>query len=173
MTNKSEQTAIATTPKVAAIQPSLGATLAKMDPAILEAAVISKRDELMLLADDTTMPDKMRQVVRDLAALASPSRPGLEEMTGAWNVPRINIAQPTTQSEAKPESAKNGDLYTTSGQLLEKPWPGIPIYFSEENINFPKGGGKNPVCQAPGAKLGSRFGECFKCPTLPFGKQNG
>jgi hypothetical protein len=166
-------TAVATTPKAALPQPSLGQQLAKKDPAILDAAVVSTREQLLMLADDTTMPDKLRQVVRDLAAMASPNRPGLEEMTGAWNVPRVNISQPTTRSEAKPESAKNGSLYTTEGKLLEMPWGGIPIYFHEENINFPKGGGNNPVCQAPDAKLGSPFGECLKCPHLPFGKQNG
>ena len=29
------------------------------------------------------------------------------------------------------------------------------------------------MCQAPDGKLGSPFGECSKCPHLPFGKQNG
>jgi hypothetical protein len=171
--NNTQTTAMATTPKSAPLKLSRGAEMAKLDPAVLEAAIVDKRDQLLMLADDSTMPDNLRQVVRNLVALSAPDRPGLEEMTGAWNVPRINIAQPTTRSEAKPESAKNGSLYTTEGKLLDLPWGGIPIYFHEENINFPKGGGNNPVCQSPDAKLGSPFGECLKCPNLPFGKQNG
>lgn len=173
MTEENQTQAVVPASKVALSQPSLGAQLAKLDPMTLEADIVAKRDELLQLAEDATLPDNLRQVVRNLAALSAPDRPGLEEMTGSWNVPRINIAQPTTQSEAKPESAKNGDLYTTEGILLERPWGGIPLHFSEENINFPKGGGKNPVCQSPDAKLGSPYGECLKCPHLPFGKQNG
>lgn len=173
MTDSNDSKDLATTPKASAPQISLGASLAAKDPAILMEAVVAKRDTLIALGDDETLPDRMRQVVKDLAALASPSRPGLEEMDGAWTIARANIAQPTSQSDAKPGAAKNGDIYTTSGQLLEKPSGIIPFYIHEENINFPKGGGKNPVCQSPDAKLGSPFGECLKCTHLPFGKQNG
>jgi hypothetical protein len=157
--------------KALVTKPSMGALAAAQDPAELEAMVIKRRDALSALADDTTLPDVARQAVRILAALASPNKPGMEEMISAWKVPRISIVQPTSQSEAKPEAAKNGDLYTSAGQLLERPCPVIPLYFFEENINFPQNG-KNPACQAPDAKLGSPFGECLKCPHLPFGKQN-
>jgi hypothetical protein len=170
---KTASTAIAGTPKAPLIKLSRGAEMARVDPAILEAAISEKRDQLLMLADDTAMPDNLRQVVRNLVALSAPNKPGLEEMAGSWNIPRINIAQPTSRSEAKPESAKNGSLYTTEGKLLDMPWGGIPIHFSEENINFPKGGGNNPVCQSPDSKLGSPFGVCEKCPNVPFGKQNG
>jgi len=150
---------------------SMGQQAAKVDPAELEAILSQRRDVLAALADDATLPEATRLAVRTLASLASPNKPGMEEVSATWKVPRISIVQPTTQSEAKPEQAKNGDLYTTAGQLLDKPWAGIPIYFFEENINFPQSG-KIPVCQAPDGKLGSPFGECTKCPHLPFGKQN-
>ena len=103
--NDTKTTALANTPKSAPIKLSRGAEMAKLDPAVLEAAVVEKRDQLLMLADDPSMPDNLRQVVRNLVALAAPDKPGLEEMAGAWNIPRINIAQPTTRSEAKPESA--------------------------------------------------------------------
>ena len=154
---------------------SLGQRLAATDPAVLEAQVISHRDALVALIDDTTLTDATRAAVRNIAALASPSRPGLEEMGGTWSIPRAAIAQPTSNSDNKPESAKNGDIYTTSGQLLERPAAVIPLYLYEENIMFPAAaaGSKVPLCQSIDAKLGSPFGECVKCPNLPFGKQNG
>lgn len=170
---KTDPTALAAATRQPLIKLSRGAEMAKVDPAILEAAIVQKREELLMLADDANMPDNLRQVVRNLVALSAPNKPGLEEMAGSWNIPRINIAQPTSRSDAKPESAKNGSLYTTEGKLLDTPWGGIPIHFSEENINFPKGGGNNPVCQSPDGKLGSPFGVCEKCPHVPFGKQNG
>jgi hypothetical protein len=158
--------------KALTVKPSMGAAAALIDPVELENAVVERRAALAALATDETVPEATRKSLLALVALASPNKAGLEEVITAWRLPRINIAQPTTRSEAKPESARPGDLYTTAGTLLEKPWAGIPLYFFEENINFPDGG-KNPVCQAPDGKLGSPFGKCLECPHLPFGKQNG
>jgi len=172
MTEPTNGTASSDTSKALVSKPSMGAQAATQDPAVLEAMVLQKRDALIALAEDSTLPEATRMAVRTIAALASPNKPGMEEVLTTWKVPRISIVQPTSQSEAKPEAAKNGDLYTTAGQLLERPWAGIPLYFYEENINFPQNG-KNPACQAPDGKLGSPFGTCLQCPHLPFGKQNG
>ncbi len=168
----SNGTASDTPSKALVTKPSMGAAAALIDPAELEAAVVERRTALAALASDPSMPEDTRKKLLALVALASPNKAGLEEVATAWRLPRIMIAQPTTRSEAKPESCPPGGLYTTAGSMLEKPWAGIPLYFFEENINFPDGG-KNPVCQAPDAKLGSPFGKCAECPHLPFGKQNG
>jgi hypothetical protein len=151
-------------------KPHMGLLAAQADPAELQATVLTRRDAMFALAEDPSMPENARQAVRDLAALASPSKPGLEEMLMAWRPPRLMIAQPMTRSTAKPENAKNGDLFDTTGRLHAAPWTGTVIYIHEENINF-KEGTKNPICSAPDAKLGSPFGECARCQYLPFGKQ--
>jgi hypothetical protein len=150
----------------------LGVRLANTDPAELDAAVAKALEGLSDLQANKDLSDGQRASVANLLALASPQRPGMEEMAEAWRIPRIMIAQPTSQSDAKPDSARNGDLYTTSGQLLERPFNFTPINFHRENINFPQGG-RNPVCSSLDGKLGSPFGECEKCPHLPFGMQNG
>lgn len=172
MANTDDNNALATTSKPANTKLALGQRLAAMDPALLDEKVATQFAALEALGTNKDTTDMVRKAVEGLVALASPQRPGMEEMNTAWKVPRVNIVQPTSQSEAKPEAAKNGDLYTTAGQLLERPFGIIPIYFHEENINFPKQG-KNPVCSSPDAKLGSPFGECLKCQYLPFGKQPG
>lgn len=171
MANTDDNKALTTT-NSANTKLSLGQRLASMDPTLLDEKVAKQLAALETLGSDPGTSDLVRKAVENLVALASPQRPGMEEMNSAWKVPRVNIVQPTSQSEAKPEAAKNGDLYTTAGQLLERPFGIIPIYFHEENINFPKQG-KNPVCSSPDAKLGSPFGECVKCQYLPFGKQPG
>lgn len=174
MSNTNENNTIPPTALVpkASTKLSAGAAAAQMDPEVLAANAAEKLLALQQLSEDATLAAPTRDAVRNLAALASPNKPGMEEMIAMWKVPRIMIAQPTSQSEAKPEAAKNGDLYTSAGQLLERPFGIIPIYFFEENVNFPKNE-KNPACSAPDAKLGSPFGECAKCPHLPMGKQNG
>lgn len=149
----------------------LGQRLALLPPEELNQGVADAMDKLLALTTSDKLSPELRQRVQDLADIASTQKPGMEETTTTWRVPRVNIAQPTTQSEAKPEAARQGDLYTTSGQLLTRPLAIIPIYFHEENINFPKNE-KIPACYSPDGKLGSPFGECQKCIHLPFGKQN-
>lgn len=160
------------TPKAPAVKPSMGAAAALLDPAELDAAVLARREALESLLHDTALSESTRTSLAALIALASSQKPGMEEMQSAWKLTRASIVQPTTRSEAKPESARPGDIYTSGGQILERPSAVVPIYFFEENVNFPEGG-KVPVCSAPDAKLGSPFGKCLECPHLPFGKQNG
>lgn len=123
------------------------------------------------LLDDPTLSEASKAQVRALMALANPVKEGMDEVNLSWTVPRIQIAQPTTQSTAKPESTKPGGLFTTSGATLETPFPFMPIYFNYENIMFTEGQ-KAPECYSPDAKLGSPYGVCKTCKFLPFGQQN-
>ncbi len=150
---------------------SLGQRLALRDPAELEAECASKLDALRQLSSDPSLPADVQKAVLMLVDQAAQVKPGMEEVTTRWRIQRIQIAQATSTTAAKPDSAKNGDLYTTAGKLLEKPFGFIPFHFSQENIMFPMGA-KAPSCQSPDAKLGQPFGECQACPNLPFGLQN-
>lgn len=150
----------------------LGRVLALRDPAELDNLCAEMLDALRTLATDTSLPADIRKAVERLVDQAAQVKPGMEEVSTRWRIPRIQIAQATSTTAAKPENAKNGDLFTTAGQTLEKPFPFIPFHFSHENIMFPTGA-KAPTCQAPDAKLGQPYGECQKCPNLPFGMQNG
>lgn len=138
----------------------------------LELISVQKLGAVRELLDDPMFTDDERKKLKNLVEQANPSREGMEEMVTTWSVPRIQIAQPTTQSAAKPESAKQGAMYTSAGGLLETPFQFIPLNFNTEHIMF-KQGEKAPECYAPDAKLGQPYGICQKCPHLPFGQQNG
>lgn len=126
---------------------------------------------LATLVTDTALSDESKAKVQMLLDQARPQKPGMEEVNTTWTVARLSIAQPTTQSAAKPESAKQGDIFTQAGTLIERPFSFIPLWFHEENVLFPQGA-KVPECSAPDAKLGQPYGICLNCPHLPFGKQN-
>lgn len=169
-------TSIATipAPKPASSQGDALAKFSQDHPGVLDAALTTKREELDALQQDTTMPEHLRQTVKNLVELSSSSRQGLEEVPSYWSIPRISIAQPMTDS--KPSASKNGDIITSSGQILKGPLKFILLYLNTENVHFAKAGGgdgKKMLCQAIDGKLGSHFGECDKCPHLPFGAQNG
>jgi hypothetical protein len=159
-------------PKALIPKPSMGAIAAQADPAELAELVYQSRQVLNQLAVDSTLPEATRNALVALAASASTQKRGVEEMEVVWRPLRCMIVQPTTRSEIKPPMARPGDIFDSGGQLLTRPTPIIPLYIHEENINFPENG-KNPVCSAPDAKLGSPYGKCIECPHLPFGKQNG
>ncbi len=140
----------------------------------VEARGMVVTEKLQTVADllqDPGIPEGTKDKLQGLLAQAAPVKPGMEEVSTTWSVVRIDIAQPTTQASAKPDSAKQGDLFTTAGALLEKPFSFIPLYFHHENIMF-REGEKAPECAAPDAKLGVPYGPCKSCPNLPYGQQN-
>lgn len=145
-------------------------TIADLDQRV--AAAEAAMERLTALATSTDLSEDSRRLVGELLKQANPNKPGMEEVNTTWTVTRINIAQPTTQAAAKPDSAKQGDLFTQAGMVVERPFSFIPLWFHEENVLFPEGA-KVPECSAPDAKLGQPFGLCLQCPHLPFGKQNG
>lgn len=150
----------------------LGRVLALRDPSELDVECAEKLDLLRALSNDASLPAAIQKQVGLIVDQAGQVKPGMEEVTTRWRIPRIQIAQATSTTAAKPENAKNGDLFTTAGKILEKPFGIIPFHFSYENILFPQGA-KIPACQAPDAKHGQPFGLCINCPHLPFGMQNG
>jgi hypothetical protein len=138
----------------------------------LELIAAQKLGDVRELLNDPLFTDVERERIKALVEQANPVREGMEEVVTTWTVPRISIAQPTTQSAAKPESAKQGAMYTTAGALLDSSFQFIPLHFNLEHIMF-KQGEKAPECFSPDAKLGQPYGVCQKCPHLPFGQQNG
>lgn len=165
-------------PKPAAIarprkaKPPRGLELMHKDPIELDNVVSLARDELIALANDPKLPSEYQKIVTELVNQASTEKPGMEEMVVGWKIPLIQINQPTTTSAARPEAARPGDIYTSEGKILEKPFPFLVFSLFQENVNFPDQTSKVPVCVAPDAQLGNAFGKCVQCPHLPFGLQN-
>src|ERR1700745_640530 len=159
---------------------SAGVKLATpQDLATYDQQIIEKLGALQALLNE--VPVEIRASLAELIEQANPVKEGkekLEERRGV-ELPRVNIAQPTSNKASKPDMARPGDLYTDNGAMLEKPWQFIPVYFYEEHVNFPQGA-KAPECVAPDAKFGMPFGTLCAgnkdhkaCDFLPYGKQPG
>lgn len=134
----------------------------------VELAVTNLRDVTASVSKE--IQSKLGAII----ARTNPNKKGMEETQARWQVPSIRIKQPVTSSEACPDSARPGDLYTTAGELI-KDLILTPIKFFERNDMFEKTGQKL-MCSAPDAKLGNPLGWCFnpttkeECPHLPMGK---
>jgi hypothetical protein len=170
--NPATTTALTRTVPRAVARPALGAELAKMDPDELDQVFLRMQEALFELAEDASLPEEARNSIIALHTQASPVKAGMDEVNIAWRLPEIKIVQATTTAASRPESARPGDMFTTAGEALPKQFAFVPVHFNNENVLFPVDA-KRPECQAPDAKLGRPYGECQKCPHLPFGQQNG
>lgn len=166
------ETKPATPTRIRKQKPARGPMLMSKDPAELDDAVASAMNALIELSTDATLPAQYQKVVASLVHQASTEKPGMEEVVLGWKIPLIQINQPTTTAVAKPDTAKLGDIFTSEGKILERPFGFLVFALFQENVNFPQGA-KVPVCSAPDAQLGNTYGECLKCPFLPMGLQSG
>jgi len=112
-----------------------------------------------------------QEQIHSLLRSVNPMKEGLEEMAKGFVVPTVWILQAV--SKQRPEGCQNGDLYTSFGSKVDKPFRFVPLYGFEMNRMFPQDGTLGrPVCVAFDAKLGTMFGDCMKCQYLPMGKNN-
>lgn len=153
-------------------KPPRGLELMHKDPIELDNTVSSAMDELVALASDPKLPVEYQKIVTELVNQASTEKPGMEEVVIGWKIPLITINQPTTTAAARPDTAKLGDIYTSEGRVLERPFPFLVFSLFQENVNFPEQNSKVPSCVAPDAQLGNTYGKCAACPYLPFGLQS-
>lgn len=154
------------------LKPPRGLELMHKDPIELDNAVSSAMDELVALSADPKLPAEYQRIVTELVGQASSEKPGMEEVAYGWKIPLITINQPTTTASARPDTAKLGDIYTSEGKVLERPFPFLVFSLFQENVNFPEQNSKVPSCVAPDAQLGNTYGKCTECPYLPFGLQS-
>ncbi len=155
------------------LKPPRGLELMHKDPLELDNAVSSAMGELVALSIDPKLPAEYQKLVIELVSQASSEKPGMEEVAYGWKIPLITINQPTTTAAARPDTAKLGDIYTSAGKVLERPFPFLVFSLFQENVNFPEQSSKVPSCVAPDAQLGNTYGKCSECPYLPFGLQSG
>lgn len=158
--------------RVRRVKTARGLELMHKDPAVLQASIEDAMGALVDLATDPQLPAEYQKLVTGLIAQATVDKPGMEEVTLGWKIPRITIYQPTTTNAARPESAKLGDVYTTEGKVLDRPFGFLVFTMFQENVNFPENS-KIPACVAPDAQLGNPYGKCVDCPHLPYGMQPG
>jgi len=90
-----------------------------------------------------------------------------DDMSPALTIPTLKIRQRMTTDPSCPEEARDGDLYTTTGDLPEAPVKFVPIAIWGEHTKWSPDGG-NIECRSPDGKTGSMYGPCRDCPDLPW-----
>lgn len=145
----------------------------KMDIETLQANAGNALGTLAGLLEDASLSELIRKKVGRIVTKLNPNREGYEtDSTGVWKIPNMLVNQFTTTHKSKPDNAKPGDLFTTSGLLISRPFKYYVLYMYERNILFEQGEDR-PKCSSPDGKLGSPFGFCEKCQFLPINKQKG
>jgi len=110
-------------------------------------------------------PDVVARVER-LLQVMDPNKPGFEEMGGArWSPPIVKVYQPV--SSDVPGNAKQGDLFTDTGDVLPASWEFVPIYMHYSHARF-EPGNNSPTCRSEDAKKSIYGDVCADCADLPF-----
>lgn len=83
-------------------------------------------------------------------------------------LPVLKIRQRMTTDPGCPDTARDGDLYSTAGDLIPRPVKFMPLAIWNSHTKFESGGGRTVECYSPDSKQGSTFGKCAACPYEPW-----
>ena len=92
----------------------------------------------------------------------------------ALTLPTLKVKQRMTTDPGCPTDAKEGDMYTTTGDILDPETKFVPVAIWTEHIKWEPGGGSNIECKSPGKNpagggmSGNTYGSCSECPDLPW-----
>lgn len=99
-----------------------------------------------------------------LAQLAKPEVLGVENSNNRWNLARLALKQPTSNGSSVPEDAKNGQLYSTDGDIFSS-LELIPVLQHPMRIKWAQGEEKSNLdCTSIDGVKGSKYGKCSDCP---------
>lgn len=143
---------------------------AEREIALLEQEHESAIQRLKDFIADPSISPKFKEQAESLQSWLFPDDGGFENITTRSQFVRVQIAQPTTSSSAKPDNAKAGDLFTTGGDLIPRPMKIRIIRGFQSHIYFEQGE-RAPQCVSPDGILGSPKGLCVNCEYMPMGKQ--
>jgi len=131
-----------------------------------EQVVSANDDEKTLATITQNLPADIVPRIQQLLSSMDPNKPGFEEMGGArFAPPVVKVYQPVSTSA--PGNAKLGDIYTDTGDVLEKPWEFIPIYMYYSQAKF-EPGNASPACRSEDTKTSVYGDVCNDCPDRPF-----
>jgi len=131
-------------------------------------------NNLLALCDSSELSEIQVASLRGLLQKFSPAGEGPmgldvdEGLTGPLTMPNLKIKQRMTTDVGCPDEAHDGDLYITSGDLVESPLKCTPLYVWTSHIMWEPSGGRNIECQSPDGKMGSVYGACKECPNMPW-----
>lgn len=139
------------------------------DASTFEGQIAAVGDELQNIADEAP---ELKDKINELAMYMTAKVLGDENSRGI-RAPDVNIRQLMTKSESLPGDVKEGHLYTKQENLgAELEFVALHSHF--KRTRFVKGNTR-PECYSDDGVIGSKWGECAKCPHSKYveGERSG
>lgn len=131
--NQKEEEKMAET-KVEAKPETAIATRGSFDP--LEFIAPNEGDRALLSSQVNSCPEKNKDGFLKMFRQMNPNKPGMDsDMDRRWSPARMRIHQAVSRDNI-PSESKLGDLYTSNGKHLGKPFRFTPIFFHRGRIMF-------------------------------------
>ncbi len=165
------ETAVESTAQTLAPSPSASAVALRpaFDASTFEGQIAAVGEKLQAIAEGAP---ELKEKIEELALYMTAKVLGDENSRGI-RAPDINIRQMMTKEESLPGDVKVGHLYTKQanlGQEIEF----VPLHSHFKRTRFVKGSTR-PECFSDDGVIGSKWGECAKCPHSKFveGERSG
>lgn len=127
---------------------------------------LSDEDVKALAVIEKGLPPEAATKLRSLVSKLDRDKPGFEEMDGArMSLPFVKVHQ--AMSTDMPANSQLGNLYTDTGDVLDKPFEFVPIYMHYRHARF-REENSNPDCWSEDGKVSLHGDSCKDCPDLPF-----
>lgn len=142
---------------------------------LAERVPATKRDDLLTLVRPTPtalnaliekLPAEDQEIMMTMAARTNPKKQGSHgSRTGFQPIP-IRLYQGTGNDAMRPPKLPSGEYYTGDSRALGDNFTAVVIGYYDHRTLWPArdSGEKNPICVSIDRKVGSRYGDCSKCP---------
>lgn len=164
----------------AAVSPEFAArkALAERLPDFAKAkALMLKRptpEELMNIV--MALPAANQEAMMNLVAKTNPEKQGLHTASSGFEPTVLKLYHGVGNDPVKPRQTLPGQFYSADSRVVGEKFIAVPIAIYEGQILWPpqdqgKNENKAPICVSVDRKIGSKYGDCDKCPLNPQARQ--
>jgi hypothetical protein len=136
---------------------------------------VAKRDDVLMLARPTPgqlielverLPANSQEKMMELVRKTRPKKQGAHGNRQGFSPTQVRLYQGTGNDPLRPAKMSPGEFYSTDSRVLGDHMDVVVLGYYMGRTLWPArdSGEKNPVCWSWDREVGSRYGECAKCP---------
>jgi hypothetical protein len=118
------------------------------------------------------LPAANQEAMMNLVEKTNPVKQGLHTASSGFEPTVLKLYHGVGNDPVKPRQTLPGQFYSADARVIGEKFTAVPLAIYEGQILWPpqdqgKGESKAPICASVDRKIGSKYGECDKCPLNP------
>jgi hypothetical protein len=167
MSDTNETTALAA--------PSDSALWREQAKLLAERVPVDKKDDVLFLSRPSptqlaelvsSLPEKYADKMMEIVRKTRPKKQGAHSNRTGFSPVGVRLYQGTGSDPLRPPKMSPGEFYSADSRVLGDKLEVAILGFYEGRTLWPlrDSGDKNPICWSWDRKMGTKYGECAKCP---------